>query len=111
MWAHGPKGDVEPEAAPVRLPEKILLSWYGEQLSAHPGERWLFVVRLKRPHGHFNPHGFDYEAWLTERGIGATGYAAPKDRCVACHSSASGQGHPNNPGECLSCHAPHKFAK
>ena len=44
-------------------------------------------------------------------GIGATGYKVPKDRCVACHSSASGQGHPNNPGECLSCHAPHKFAK
>ncbi|HUX91867.1 MAG TPA: hypothetical protein VMV48_14370 [Gallionellaceae bacterium] len=44
-------------------------------------------------------------------GMGATGYKVPKDRCVACHSSASGQGHPNNPGECLSCHAPHKFPR
>ena len=44
-------------------------------------------------------------------GMGATGYLVPKDRCVACHSAASGQGHPNNPGECLSCHAPHTFAK
>lgn len=44
-------------------------------------------------------------------GMGATGYLVPKDRCVACHSAASGQGHPNNPGECLSCHAPHQFAK
>jgi len=44
-------------------------------------------------------------------GMGATGYKVPKDRCVACHSAASGQGHPNNPGECLSCHAPHTFPK
>ena len=36
----------------------------------HPGERWRFTVRLRRPHGHVNPHGFDYEAWLLERGIG-----------------------------------------
>src|SRR3989454_8665821 len=40
----------------------------------HPGERWRFTVRLRRPHGTVNPHGFDYEAWLLERGIGATGY-------------------------------------
>jgi competence protein ComEC len=40
----------------------------------HPGERWLFTVRLRRPHGNVNPHGFDYEVWLLERGIGATGY-------------------------------------
>ena len=44
-------------------------------------------------------------------GMGATGYKVPKDRCVACHVAASGQGHPNNPGECLSCHAPHQFAR
>jgi len=31
-------------------------------------------VRLRRPHGNVNPNGFDYEAWLLERGIGATGY-------------------------------------
>jgi competence protein ComEC len=29
---------------------------------------------LKRPHGNVNPHGFDYEGWLFERGIRATGY-------------------------------------
>ena len=46
--------------------------------SVHPGERWLFTVRLRRPHGHVNPHGFDYEAWLLERGVGATGYVRPK---------------------------------
>src|SRR5512132_1717516 len=34
----------------------------------------MFTVRLRRPHGNLNPNGFDYEAWLLERGIGATGY-------------------------------------
>jgi competence protein ComEC len=66
------------------LPRRALLAWYrsplAEEASApleaavHPGERWLFTVRLRLPHGHLNPHGFDYEAWLLERGIGATGY-------------------------------------
>ena len=40
----------------------------------HAGERWQITVRLKRPHGNFNPHGFDLEAWLLERDIRATGY-------------------------------------
>ncbi|MDR1277012.1 MAG: DNA internalization-related competence protein ComEC/Rec2 [Candidatus Accumulibacter sp.] len=38
-----------------------------------PGERWRFSVRLRRPHGNANPHGSDYEAWMLERGIRATG--------------------------------------
>jgi len=72
------------ESAAPGLPRRVLLSWYrspfAEEASAplegavHPGERWLLTVRLRQPHGQLNPHGFDYEAWLTERGIGATGY-------------------------------------
>jgi len=65
---------LEPEAADARLPRRVQLAWYGAAEDLHPGERWQFSVRLKRPHGHLNPHGFDYEAWLMERGIGATGY-------------------------------------
>ena len=38
------------------------------------GERWQFTVRLKRPYGTHNPHGFDLEAWMLERGIAASGY-------------------------------------
>ncbi len=38
------------------------------------GERWRLDVRLKRPHGTVNPHGFDVEAWLLENGLRATGY-------------------------------------
>ncbi|HZN85365.1 MAG TPA: DNA internalization-related competence protein ComEC/Rec2 [Burkholderiales bacterium] len=72
------------ESAAARLPQRIQLAWYRnawrEDAAAavpetlRPGERWQFTVRLRQPHGHANPHGFDYEAWLTERGIGATGY-------------------------------------
>src|SRR4051812_29836697 len=81
--------DVEGAEDGARLPRKLLLSWYGsafaeEEAAAgampaiHPGERWAFTVRLRRPHGLVNPHGFDYEAWLLERGIGATGYVRPR---------------------------------
>jgi len=66
------------------MPRRALLAWYRgpaaeeggapPEAAVHPGERWLFTVRLRQPHGHLNPNGFDYEAWLTERGIGATGY-------------------------------------
>ncbi|MEK6593459.1 MAG: DNA internalization-related competence protein ComEC/Rec2 [Pseudomonadota bacterium] len=44
----------------------------------HPGERWQLTVRLRRPHGTANPHGFDYEAWLLERDIRATGQVRAK---------------------------------
>ena len=76
--------DVEAETGGRKLPRRVLLSWYRSPLfeehpallagEVHPGERWLLTVRLRRPHGHVNPHGYDYEAWLLERGIGATGY-------------------------------------
>lgn len=63
------------------VPPRIFLSWYGATASdpafVHPGERWRLVVRLQRPHGNANPHGFDYEAWLLEQGVRATGYVRP----------------------------------
>lgn len=67
------------------IPERIMLSWYQsrrdeaqlERRTVRPGERWRFTVRLKRPHGNANPGGFDYEAWLLERNIRASGYIRP----------------------------------
>jgi hypothetical protein len=41
------------------------------------GERWQLLVRLKRPHGLMNPHGFDYELWLFEQDLRATGVVRP----------------------------------
>ncbi|TFW09682.1 DNA internalization-related competence protein ComEC/Rec2 [Oxalobacteraceae bacterium OM1] len=75
--------DVERAAAPgsAPIPPRIVLSWYADQRrgdaqelpSVQPGERWQLTVRLRRPHGNANPDGFDYEAWLLEQGIRATG--------------------------------------
>jgi competence protein ComEC len=70
--------EFEPESADAPLPRRLLVTWYEAPLPVHAGERWLFTLRLRRPHGHVNPHGFDYEAWLLERGIGATGYVRHK---------------------------------
>ena len=91
----------------VTLPPQIMLGWYAgfagretQQSSAEysdaselalelqrkpqplrAGERWQMTVRLKAPHGNSNPHGFDYELWLWEQGVQATGYvrAGPHD--------------------------------
>lgn len=63
------------------IPRRVALSWYGPAASdpqcLQPGERWRLKVRLQRPHGNANPHGFDYEAWLLEQGVRATGYVRP----------------------------------
>ncbi|WP_048441142.1 DNA internalization-related competence protein ComEC/Rec2 [Caenimonas sp. SL110] len=69
---------------PVRIPPRILLGWYNDAQRASPelraGERWQFNVRLKAPHGNSNPHGFDYELWLWEQGLQATGYVRTDPR-------------------------------
>lgn len=67
----------------VHVPTRISLNTYpvgfGRSAAGHntvfrAGERWQLTVRLKRPHGTYNPHGFDFEAWALERNIRATGY-------------------------------------
>ncbi|RNF28364.1 competence protein ComEC, partial [Massilia aurea] len=69
------------ETRNATVPPRIVLSWYGATAAdpdfIHPGEHWRLVVRLQRPHGNANPHGFDYEAWLLEQGVRATGYVRP----------------------------------
>ncbi len=67
----------------VNVPPRVALGWArgfdGEALLAGPelelraGQRWKLTVRLRQPHGLFNPHGFDLELWLFERDLGATG--------------------------------------
>lgn len=53
---------------------KIRLNWYIQDQEVLPGESWRLSVRLKRPNGFMNPGGFDYEGWLFQQGIRATGY-------------------------------------
>ena len=95
------------DGQPVTLPPQLMLGWYsgfgGRETKSAPaessdvsdlpleaqrqpqplraGERWRMTVRLKAPHGNSNPYGFDYELWLWEQGVQATGYvrAGPHD--------------------------------
>jgi competence protein ComEC len=74
------------ETQGATVPPRIALSWYADRRgeaelpeSVNPGERWRLTVRLQRPHGNANPGGFDYEAWLLEQGVRATGYVRADD--------------------------------
>ena len=69
--------EVEQVQTPLaRVPKRISLNWYAESdrngdrilPDLHAGQRWILTVRLRRPRGLANPNGFDYEAWLLERG-------------------------------------------
>jgi competence protein ComEC len=73
---------------PLVVPRHLALGWYRPGYGAssngdggvpdlRPGQRWRLTVRLKRPHGSANPFGFDYEYWLLEEGLRATGYVRP----------------------------------
>ena len=72
--------DVEEVLTPKAIvPQHLSLSWYFKndgaiQAPVHAGERWRWSVRLKRPHGNANPNGFDFEAWMLEQNLRATGY-------------------------------------
>ena len=70
------------------VPSRVSLAWYSGFAPAatavdvpalRAGERWSLAVRLKRPHGTVNPHGFDVEAWLLANDLRATGYVRKDD--------------------------------
>ena len=65
---------IYPDVRDTVLPGKVRLNWYRTEQVPQPGERWQLVIRIKRPHGFMNPGGFDYERWLFQHGIRATGY-------------------------------------
>jgi len=64
----------------MSVPPRVSLAWYATDAAVAPGERWAFTVRLRRPHGTFNPGGFDLEGWLFERNLRASGYV--RERAV-----------------------------
>jgi competence protein ComEC len=91
----------------ANVPAQVVLGWYGQEgthdsgwnLSAlpepvKPGERWRLRVRLKAPHGHLNPRGFDYELWLWEQGIRASGYVRNRAKDPAPQRLGSTWAHP-----------------
>ncbi len=89
------------EGQPVVIPPLVSLGWYvgfgghaqpsAQQRQLGAGQRWRFTVRLRRPHGNINPHGFDYELQLFERGVRATGYVREAPAPVLIDAAA---GHP-----------------
>jgi competence protein ComEC len=74
----------ERDGVPVRVPALLAIGWYTgmhddaaltePQRELRAGQRWRFTLRLRRPHGNLNPHGFDYELLLFEQGVRATGH-------------------------------------
>ncbi|MDO6386867.1 DNA internalization-related competence protein ComEC/Rec2 [Uliginosibacterium sp. 31-12] len=82
VFERGLRFRLETQQAPAGVPATLMLSWYAQgrgelrQMppAVHTGETWQLALRLRQPHASLNPHGFDYEGWLFEQGIGATGY-------------------------------------
>jgi competence protein ComEC len=90
--------DVEQVLTPgLHVPARLQLASYESgkdtPLALHAGERWQLTVRLKSPHGSANPYGFDYEGWLLERKLRATGYVQRKGTNVRRHEQATGWGY------------------
>ena len=52
----------------------VRLRWYESPNVLTPGDQWKLKVKLRPPRGYRNQHGFDYERFLLENGIRATGY-------------------------------------
>ena len=69
-------------------PAMIRLNWYRPYPQLLPGERWRLSVKLKRPYGFLNPGGYDYEGYLFQEGLGATGYVINRERNdLSAHAS------------------------
>ncbi|MFA9274196.1 MAG: DNA internalization-related competence protein ComEC/Rec2 [Candidatus Aquirickettsiella gammari] len=73
------EADPHADVITENFPQRLALAWFeGNDKTMvpsdfKPGQRWQFKLRLKRPHGNANPNGFDYEVWLLEQGLRATG--------------------------------------
>lgn len=102
-FENGVRFEFEVGHSALPVPDRLSLAWYGGRRkneegehqvgpTVRAGERWQFTVRLKRPHGNLNPTGFDYEAWLFEQGIRATGYVRPDPGNRRLDPSAPGFG-------------------
>jgi competence protein ComEC len=74
----------------VSVPATVELSHYGFDWRPRAGEKWRLVARLKRPHGFQNPGGFDYEGYLFQHRIRATGYVRNDETPVLLSSAPEG---------------------
>lgn len=109
---HGVRFRLQVLEAPEGVPPLLQLAWYDASVrsgvpdrpAVHAGQIWQLLVRLHRVHGNVNPHGFDYEGWMFERGIGASGYVLPKGYALQAGSDASLNGRINRWREAIGTH-------
>lgn len=66
----------------ARVPRRVALRWYTApfgQIAAQsaapvsPGERWRLNVKLQPPHANLNPNGLDFEGWMLQHNVRASG--------------------------------------
>jgi competence protein ComEC len=84
--------------ATLQLPSTLAVGWYSgfhedaaltpPQTELRAGQRWRFTLRLRQPHGNVNPSGFDYELYLFEQAVGATGYVRDAPAPQLLHRAA-----------------------
>lgn len=65
---------------------KVRLSWYYTNKQLKSGQQWQLKIRLKKPNGLLNGD-FDYEKWLYQNRILATGYVRDGYRLKASELS------------------------
>ncbi|MGH8504490.1 MAG: DNA internalization-related competence protein ComEC/Rec2 [Stenotrophobium sp.] len=74
------------------FPHRIRVSWYRSGQTPRGGDCWRLQLRLRTPHGSFNPGGFDYEGWLFRQGIGATATVRAAQPCEGQDARVSRDG-------------------
>ncbi|ANH66622.1 ComEC/Rec2 family competence protein [Mitsuaria sp. 7] len=70
--------DVDPAVVGDGAPPRVLLSCYQMPVPPRAGERWRLDVKLRRPHGLMNPHGFDQALWMLDQDLPAAGSCRSK---------------------------------
>ncbi|WP_372529423.1 ComEC/Rec2 family competence protein [Parvularcula marina] len=72
-----------------QIPEKIRVTWRGDRMDVHPGDRVRVFGQLMPPPGPALPGGFDYGRQLYYDRIGAVGflYAQPEIKAAASRNS------------------------
>jgi competence protein ComEC len=76
--------NIQPDSLEPLIGKHVALTWYVSYYSnttensftefVQPGDTWRLLVKLKRPRGFVNPAGFDYQLYLMQQGISASGY-------------------------------------
>jgi len=71
---NGAYEDVTEQTLIANFPNRGVVHWYVSDRHVSPdelvpGQRWKLQVRLRQPQGSRNPAGFDYEAWMLEKGL------------------------------------------